>query len=341
MAGKHQHHVWQMLQRGFGRKHGRYHHVWVYSKDVAPYRTSTYNFGAQDFYYSEGSDHLADEAITKFENSAQSKILEIRELPDGAQIDSLFVSNFLAHLEMRSRFIREELSRVGSNVLETLESHLSDENSLEDLLLAYLKKNPKYLEDKLAEHGLSPGVGKALLHFIKGNPKSLVGEDLKDLIEEFTPIFSKLRADIPKISRAAHLSTMKRDFSQVQRKNIHRDLNYILVRIDSQIILPDTCVAFLSKNRVMPFTQKGSRIQEVILPIGYDHYIYGFKRNPIKRSGGQLRRILASCAFENFVALDDLPELKAVRSGIGKNAKIVSEQDFRNSVSLRSLRDAL
>ena len=63
MAGKEHHHVWRMLQRGFGEKRGKDHHIWVYSKDEKPKQKGTGNFGVEKYFYGpEGSE--TDQKIT-------------------------------------------------------------------------------------------------------------------------------------------------------------------------------------------------------------------------------------------------------------------------------------
>ena len=124
MAGKEQHHVWRMLQRGFGEKRGKDHHIWVYRKGTKPSRKGTRNFGVDRFFYGpEGSE--TDKSITNFENSVQSSIQDARKLDDGAELSASFVAPLIAHLEVRSNFLRSELSNLTERMQAALTDHLS------------------------------------------------------------------------------------------------------------------------------------------------------------------------------------------------------------------------
>ena len=106
MAGKRQHHIWQFIQRGFGEKRGKDHHIWVYEKGCPPRKTVTRKHGVEPFFFSEGDDNTADDTITNFENSIHSYFQELRTSGAETRIASELVAPFVVHLEMRSLFLR-------------------------------------------------------------------------------------------------------------------------------------------------------------------------------------------------------------------------------------------
>ena len=142
MAGNKQHHVWQMLQRGFGEKCGRDHHVWVYRKSEPPKRTATRLFGVEKHFYGpEGSE--ADAKITKYESYNQSALQDIRKLPHGTEVDPEFVSALIAHLEMRSAFLREEVATKLQKAVGGLVQGYKSPKKLRAMMLAHLEGNPE------------------------------------------------------------------------------------------------------------------------------------------------------------------------------------------------------
>ena len=121
-ADKEHHPVWQMLQRGFGENRGKDHHIWVYCKGAKPKQKGTGNFGVDRYVYGpEGSE--TDTSIAKFENSVQGGIQDARKMNDGAELNRAFAAPLIAHLEMRSNFLRSELSNMIKRMFAALNDH--------------------------------------------------------------------------------------------------------------------------------------------------------------------------------------------------------------------------
>ena len=104
-------------------------------------------------------------------------------------------------------------------------------------------------------------------------------------------------------------------------------------------------VAFCSKNKVSPFSQKGSNVVEVILPISSSVVLLGRKSSAPTRSVTELNNLLASTSFQSFVAIKDDPVFQKIASKIGKNASIFGKDeanrifsDFLSDFSGRSKR---
>jgi len=137
-----------MLQRGFGEKHGRDHHIWVYTNTKPPERTVTRLFGFEKHFYGPAGS-AADEKITEYENESQSVIQDIRKLPNGSKVDPDFAATLIAHLEMRTEFLREDVSRKMQKGFSELVKQFKCPNSLRAAMTDYLKSNPEELEKLL------------------------------------------------------------------------------------------------------------------------------------------------------------------------------------------------
>jgi hypothetical protein len=134
MAGKSQHHVWQHIQRGFGVKRGKHFHIWVYQKDQKAYLTGTHKYGTVGNFLSEDSDTRADEILTAFENEIQGTIHSIRQMDDRTVLASDTIAPIVTHLEMRSLFLRTEMSRLGERLLSGITEIFSSEKNLKKLI---------------------------------------------------------------------------------------------------------------------------------------------------------------------------------------------------------------
>ena len=146
MAGNNQHHVWQLLQRGFGEKRGKGHWPVVYHRDRVSNDSSTAKIGSADRFYNNGPDASADVMLTDFEASIQREIQKLRLLDNGTPVDTEFADNFVTHLEMRSLFLREELSRIGELLIEGLMDVFNSKTKARLLLESYFEHNPNKIK---------------------------------------------------------------------------------------------------------------------------------------------------------------------------------------------------
>lgn len=154
MAGVEQHHIWRMLQRGFSFTDKGPDQIWVYSRGEEPRQTVTKKFGKDDYFYGE-PDGVADKNITDFENSVQSFIQEARQLPNGTQLDSKVCGALVAHLEMRSSFLRAQIAEVADAALTQLKDAFSSQAAFQKMILKYFSKNASEVENKLAASNAS------------------------------------------------------------------------------------------------------------------------------------------------------------------------------------------
>lgn len=335
MAGKNQHHVWQFVQRGFGSKEFGKHHIWVYRKDAVPKKTVTEKYGSEDYFYSLEENNAADENITEFENSIHERLREIRSLPHGASVSPDFMAVLISHLEMRSLFIRDEMSNVSQRIVKSITSVFSSKNRLKVLMAAYLEGNPRQLAEKISELNLSDVDKQLATQFAIFKLPELISENTENLARD---TFAPLLSGVAEMVKAAHIKSLSEDFTQVERANLYRSFVFRVVRKNSgPIILPDTGLAFFLPNRVTPLSYKRDRVTDVIVPVNSDAYIHGFKGVQNNRDRKTVLRALASCSYRSFVGIDDSVEFKDLSARIGANAKLISEAELHEIVSFKSL----
>jgi hypothetical protein len=144
-----------MLQRGFGTKRGRDHHVWVYKKGLLPKQTSTKKFGVEKHFYGPENSE-ADIKITSYENESQSILQEVRKLPNGVELDKEFVATLISHLEIRTAFLRREFSEMLQSMLSGLSANLLSPDAARKIMITYLKDNPEELDKWLGQAFIHP-----------------------------------------------------------------------------------------------------------------------------------------------------------------------------------------
>lgn len=336
MAGKNQHHVWQALQRGFGLLEFKEHHVWVYRRGVPPERTTTRLNGFEKYFYGERNSP-ADTSITLFERQIQGSLQDWRKMPNGAPIHTKQAAALVAHLEMRSQFIRDEATKKIGETVDFVKHSFSSPTTLKDLLKAYLSNN-----EEMSKNGVSPEMQKLAIDALESgllDTSFRSGGAGLDLLKSIPGGESSSLSDI--IAKS-HNSTLVVDFFNAQRTESHQKLRYSILRpTDGSLILPDTCLSFFLKGGCSPMSQKNDQIESVVVPIAADCAIIGSNGAMIAKSTKTLNRSLASCAFEWFISPEESDDLKSLARRIGRNARLITKSKMSEVLSVGALTKGL
>ena len=337
MAGKRHHHVWQMLQRGFSWRENNDDHVWVYSKEDRPKRTVTRKYGRiNGFYGPEGSK--ADDNITDFENSTQEFIHHVRDSPHGAALDHELAAAFIAHLEMRSLFLRSEISNVASRCSSLLQTTISRKEKSSQIVESYFLNHPEMIEGVLDDLKLTQSDRVSAKELI-----SLVLPEILDgASEEFGAMgqlfLAHLEGLIPKLAADAHNKALVSEFSETERAQQHKKLSYTAYRSSTaSLILPDTSVAFITSSGCPPVTATKNKVELAIAPVSAEVAIVGMSSNGCARDEKTLQRVLASCAYKNFLAPQRSAALDGLSRKIGSKAKLISDAELARLVADKTL----
>ena len=329
-----------MLQRGFGTKRGKDHHVWIYGKDQPPKQTVTRLFGMEKHFYGpEGSG--ADTNITTYENESQNTTQEVRQLPNGADVDAEFSATLISHLEIRSIFLREETSTSFQKGMAGLTSSLTSPTALRRAMHRYLKDNPEMVDGFLGQQ-LVPISDRDQARLLMEEALNHLPEDA--LLEAIGPAVSQiemLSELIPGVAKDAQNKVLAESASGHSRMDLYRDFKFRVFRPgDGKLILPDTTVCFTKRRGAAPFAQKGDEIEAVALPLSSSVAIVGCRSGESPFSLKTLNRLLAACSFKSFIASEDNKTFRALRRRIGKYAKLIDDRDLDISIDEVDLRPA-
>jgi len=326
-----------MLRRGFGEKRGKDHHVWVYRKGVKPSQKGTGNFGVdRHFYGPEGSE--TDRRITEFENSVQSDIQDARKMDAGAELDAAFVAPLIAHLEVRSNFLRSELSNMTERMLVALDEHFSSTTKVQAMIKDYLRNNPKKVDAFFAKNFVPVDQRDDALVLIDAYVDNLPPNTASDLFDGKIAEIFKMAQLVPEGIKETHNKAILAIEPNSPRIKALEELSYTVYRPHcGQLVLPDTCCAFIGPKNAAPFSQPKDDIQTVIIPISAEVEIFGQKGTQRPMELKTVNRLLAGCAYDAFIAKSDDPKLASLAGRIGKYAKLMSDNEVRELFSFERM----
>lgn len=195
MAGDNQHYIPQFLQRGFSsHKIEDECFTWKCSKDFPPVNQSVRETGADDKFYTLEDDYSVDDAITKRELKLAKLV---RQLRDGS-IQSMKdprIPVFLAHIEVRTKVLRETFKEGSSFLIEEILKHMATGTEFVDGVIQRLKNDKNCLreiiERDLVKQGLPNATYKAKLReHLKQAPKLVMS--MRPMLLENSRIYAKL-----------------------------------------------------------------------------------------------------------------------------------------------------
>jgi len=337
MAGKEQHHIWQMIQRGFGTKNRKNHEIWVYTKENQPRKTVTKNFGFENYFLSEKGNNSADETLTSFEHSIQSKLQEAKRASDGTPLETDFMAPIVSHFEMRSLFFRNEASRMTKRAVQAFEDLISSEDQAKQLLRDYLKANPNLLDEEFNKRSVSPQDRNLAYLYLEQFAPELINKGAGQIPDEFRTAFSLFKDKIADMVKSAHIRGVSSGFTDIERTKHHAKFSYRVRKFDAPLILPDTGVVFMKRKGVSPLTQKNDQITDILIPLDTYTLIHGYKKVMTIVDRQTTLRMFASCSYQAFIAQDEQAEFSKLTRLIGKNARMLTDLEIRQAISFKSI----
>jgi hypothetical protein len=324
----------QLLQKGFGTHGKKTVQVWVYSKDSEAFATSTANFGAERDFYIEGEDRFVDDLITDFEGEIHGFIHALRGGDQQALENRSTIASILAHLEVRSKFLREELIFLSDALLGELRHHLSTPKNMLQYLRTAAADNPDVLQKGINELGLNNEQHLMANAWMEANLDQFLKENTIEFMAEVQPMLGILISRLGEQAKIGHLNALRKGVREIGRHKAYLELSFRVIHFDEpELILPDTMVTFLERNgRATPILDKVENVDEVYLPLSSSTALHGYRGDPIQRKLVTVNRILASCAAQRFVAKRNDDKFRSLASRIGKNAQLITRSEMRKII---------
>jgi len=325
VSGRNQHHFWQVLQRGFGTERKTdFTTVFVYQKEKIPFPVGTRNFGGERDFFDFKPGSGADALITKTEGELQGLVKYFQT--GGPVTDEKIetIASLIAHLEIRTKFIRQHPAEIVSETLAELSSWFSSPEVLKSMTRKYAANNPKEIDAILLPHIGDPETRAAAVKFFIENSGQLDVALFAPGSDEARQSSNTVSGNMTDIAKEAHIRAILNAPSESARRSRYLDLRYQLKSgFGGNLICPDTMVAFLTDHTTKPFLDKGDRLEAVWIPLNADLLLIGETSTPMERSIQSTLRILASTSYSAFIAKSDSPDLRRLTSRVGKNASML------------------
>jgi len=336
---KRQHHLPQFLQRGFASaRRGKFAFTWVYRKGTDPFETNIINVGVEGRFYGDGADFSVDRMITGAEHRFSAAVERARSCSSG-HLQSNALPELIAHLEVRSRHLRQVILVGADYFINQLMDYISDPEAFTEFLCREFTRNPamlgKAISNELSKYGLSSS--------FLGSParlgRSMLPLALSQLRPHLPAIAQAMKATLPSKVREAvksgHISALRQSISPQERVERYAPLSFFAVDMPTgDLILGDSAVVFHVSDppRYRAFLDAGDTLDYVCLPVSPSRALVGAHVHP-KIDRSELKRAIVRCSFEFFIAATLTTENRQLSREIGTDAHPLSRSELEDIVS--------
>jgi hypothetical protein len=347
MAGKVQHEIPQLYQRGFliaGAQPAE--RIFVFRKNGISFASNIDRAGAESYFYSglaTDDSRTLDDKITDYENRLGALVQQLRSAPTGTRIDSCVAAEVIAHLTTRNAHLRGAFS-YGIQTLTKRAMHMfGDENNIRRLMGIDSPAISEVFRNRFIEHlvGEARKAGVDMpAALLERFAFAAIREGFPSFVEQQIPaigtVLSQLMKETSTRVRDAHNSALDKTFSpDIPITNLS-SLTWQIDETNFDLILPD-CVALAieAEEGIQPLMMADFKdVEMVLLPLTSRSLLIG-KRTAIQQfDPAVFNRAAAACSHTYFLAGSNGPELLGLSYVIGTRS--VTLVDTAIDESLRS-----
>jgi hypothetical protein len=339
VSGKRQHYIPQFLQKGFdSHSIGDEVFTWVFRKGEKPFNPNINNVGVEGYFYSENGDQILDETISSAETGYAELVESIRKSNSVNKAQSKAISELIAHLEVRTRNIRQNFLNSTNYMIDKFGEYLSDPDSCERFIRRKIIDDPSMLKESLSKEIAKRGLSQELIPIILQKNSPFIEYILPNMVKNMLNFNSQLKSKMPSIlkqsSKQGQLKALSRGLSPPSKASLLANLNYeIICSENADFILGDSIVIYKVKGHkyFTPFLWKKDILEAVFLPISKKQIVVGSTKK-IKVDLLELQKKIAACSLEYFIASECNPRNINLQEFISDEAPLLTTSQIEKLI---------
>jgi len=338
MAGKRQHFIPRFLQEGFASHTTEAAaFTWVYRKGSRPFNANIINVGVEGRFYTEEGDTQVDDLITDAEELFSALVHTLRT-STAAPTSDPDIPRLIAHLEVRTRHLRESFLRTGDSLVSKLLDFIADEQAFIAYLERQFRKDPSILRDSMAKELARQGLPQVLLQRFEQLADPILPA-LMAQVKAMLPKFAEaLRVTLPKTlknaAKSGHIRALKKTIAPELKVERYENLAYSVVEAaDGSLLLGDSAILFRVRGSrsYKSFLSMDDVVCCVILPLSSRRALVG-ARERVDVLPPDLPRAIARCSLEYFIAAERSEVKSVLRDEIGEDAGLLTRGEIEEIV---------
>lgn len=356
MAGKRQHIIPKLLQKGFASKVDEDQvFTWVYRKNSKPFETNTVNSNVEKHFYGKKGELNADDEITDVETYKLSPVIDKLRNGECNFVKSRGeIAELVAHFSVRTKPIRKGFEQMSEQMIEGIRDELTEDSTISNVLLKPDEKQFTSIFDE-ALNNPSPELDNALEIFQmfgleKDNVRDLIfgltvsnleneetKEETTNFVKDiFSEMFNGAIENLPDSIKKGHIKSLAENAVPLSRVEKYEQLNWNIYELPSALILGDAACVFRELGeKTFKTSCDINKTGQVYLPISSNQILIGtFGSEEIETDVKILNEIIARCSWEQFIChelADDKVDLIQV---IGTNSYIASDEEIETELNV-------
>ena len=335
MAGSRQHFIPRFLQKGFVSKVKKQeYYAWVFTKEEKPYEANLKNIGIEKYFYGKPEDSKTDDLLTEREGVYSEYINNLRECDSNRPLDGGIPSEFVSHLMVRAKHIRESLCEVGDVLIDSAKKKLDSPVKIKQML----SNQPELIEQALREaidkkcsrkvpqHKKDKLVQSAMLIM----PQIIAGLGTEDH-ELFSQLLAKMKDEMPAVAKDAQIKGLSKSVAPekiVEKFDcFHWSLN---VTAKHTLVLGDIgpIARYEPELQFKLFLFAKGELSQIFLPISDTHMIVGKSSKDSQTPElNEINEASASLSQYYFISSNNSENKKKLSNMISSKSSVISDKE--------------
>ena len=337
MAGNRHHILPRFLLKGVAsRVTGTEVFTWVYRKEEKVFEANIKNIGVERNFYGREGELTADAEITNLENEFAILLDRLRAKSDQTEIHDPRVAEFVAHLCVRTRHLRESFLESSEVLLSKIPEHLFNVDNLKAFVSNHPELMTQELEKVIADNPMLEPYSKMLLQIGPTMAIALFDENKSDIGQLAQPLISNLKGVLPRAVKEGHIKALARAPIPEPRVEDYYILRWFVCESESPLILGDIGCLFetAGTRRFKPLNEKSDEIRNIYLPIMSNRMLVGTALPSAPTVDFRLiEEATVKCSKEFFVCSEASQDRTRLLRLIGTESEIVTEDDLDKIMS--------
>jgi len=332
VSGVRQHFIPRFLQKGFRTPgNGKIVRCWVYEQNKPPRSANIQDVGLERHFYAIDGEPDLDDKITDEERDVYVPLIDSLRAGNLSEAVVETIPALLAHLEIRSRHVRQNMQSMVDECATGILGYLSDPATLRALTRDHFRPGSPVFDSALAEQDVSPQQLQVLLTM----DESLLDQIIEPLVSIFAAqmpaLLMRIKSSVPDMIKASHVRMLNESVSPAARALRFSALHYSVQRFESgDMPLGDSVVLFhvRGERSFKPFMDKDDELVHVILPLSSDLYLLGetdISQTPLSQN---LPLEIARCSMKYFICSHQSDRAVDFQAQIGRNASWLSAREM-------------
>ncbi len=324
-----QHFLPRLLLKGFAhRKTGKEYYVYEFRKGTEPHEANIKNVAVSGNFYGSSEETRAEEILSARENKYELILTSLRSGHVDPN-DKPLIDEFITHLCVRSKFIRDALADMGHNALDSIEQEytqpkippgfrtLIKENILKDNYFKTLPRHQRRLInsklDRIIDAFLKTGKTKEAFHFLRD------------------------RIGLENAIKRSQAEALEKLNAPPQQKVMLSPLPWSIKEYPSgTFVLGDLgpLAIFTGSQTLQPPIRGGSNLEALFLPISSDLLLVGNMKMGIDKFDPEALNIASvELSRDFFIASRNTDRERKYFSILGKRSSLITKEDMEQRVS--------